>query len=185
MTDKKTIEEHTYCLYWSQKNKECTLTRGGLFIPMTNHIKAYCQTSRFFLCRHYIRGSKLLEEEAQDYPYKFGGGRRRYSRKKDCFSVILESCDQAGKPVEIFDKDAYVMDLGIGGVRLESSKEIPPVGLLAFTFGPDFIIPDLKGFGEVRWSGSVPDSENFQAGLSFADNAIKQAIGARMTVSDM
>lgn len=177
--------DHSFCLYWSKKKNECLLTKNGVFIPMPSHIKMYCVTEHFYRCQHYVKGSKLLDEVTGDFPYKFGGGRRRYHREKKRFSVFLKTCDSNDNPSEILDEEAYVVDFGVGGIGLESSKEIPPTGLLAFTFGPDFIIPDLQGIGEVRWSGPVPDADAFQAGLSFVDNAIVRSLGAHMGLPNM
>ena len=169
------------CPYWIDGNgNECKMTKGGLFLPMPDHISIFCTTSRFTQCHQYIRGEEVLQETARKFGCVDEEGRRKYRRVADRFQLTLSSCDEDMNPVEILDNQAFTVDLSLGGIRLETHHQIQPSGIVAFTFGADFSIPDLAGVGEVKWSEKNSDSERYLLGIEFADSKMRQAMGTYM-----
>ena len=104
-----------------------------------------------------MRGCELLQETAKKYGFIVDGGRRRFRRITDRISLAVSLCDINRRPVELLDDRAITLDLSLGGLRIESHKEIPKDTLVAFEFGPDFSTPDLTGIGEVKWCESQLD----------------------------
>ena len=76
------------CTYWSQEKKECTLCKGGVFIPMPDHIAAYCQKDSFCNCPHLLQADTLAEN------------RRHYSRQNHRYPIILKKWDSQVKKSE-------------------------------------------------------------------------------------
>lgn len=123
---------------------------------------------------------KLLAADLLQSADTPSGGRRLYDRMQNNFAVIIKVYDEYGNKLALKDRNTVTIDLSAGGFRLESSQKIPAASLLSFTFGSDFIIPDLTGLAQVRWSSAASDSGKFQAGLSFIDKATQQTINARL-----
>ena len=154
------------------------MTKGGLYIPMPEHIKIFCTTYRYSQCHQYIRGKELLKETAQQLGYVHEDGRRRYRRILDRFSVSISLCDESGNPVEILDENANTVDVSLGGIRLISRTELPKNKMIAFTFGPDFSIPGFADIAEIKWCEALPDEpQKYQSGLAFLKANSRQAIG--------
>jgi hypothetical protein len=153
------------------------MTKGGLYIPMPEHIELFCSTVHYIKCHQYMRGCELLQEAAKKYGFIVDGGRRRFRRISERISLVVTLCDVNRRPIELLDDRAITLDLSLGGLRIESHREIPPETLVAFEFGPDFSSPDLAGVGEVKWCESRLDSGLFEAGIAFSDFSLTQAIG--------
>lgn len=169
------------CPHWTENNgDECKMTKGGLYIPMPEHVSMFCMSSRYAHCHQYIRGEELLQEAARNFGYIVEDGRRRYRRVSDRFQLVLSSCDDDMTPLSVLDDHAFTLDLSLGGMRLESRRKISTGRPVAFAFSRDFTIPDLSGTGEVRWCEPDRDSGGFVAGLEFSDGTMSRAIGSHM-----
>ena len=170
------------CCYLCLDSKQvCAMTRGGVYLPMPEHIEMFCKTSHFTDCHHYVRGNQLSSEAGRKDGCK-DHGRRQFRRIPDMFSLVLSTCDETGRPCQLLDAHAHTIDVSPGGVRLQSSRQLTPDNLVAITFGPDFSSPSLTGIGQVRWSVATDSPELYLAGLSFLDAATKQAIGRHMGI---
>jgi hypothetical protein len=153
------------------------MIKGGLYIPMPEHIDVFCSSSQYVKCHQYIRGCEFLQETAKKYGFIVDGGRRRFRRVADRVSLTVTACDMNRKPLDLLDDQAMTLDLSLGGLRIESSREIPKDTMVSFAFGPDFSTPELAGVGEVKWCESQLDSGRFEAGIAFTDFSLTQAIG--------
>ena len=181
MTKDKKKSIANQCPYWSTDNShECKMTKGGLYIPMPEHVDMFCSKSLYSQCHQYLRGLELMQETARKYGFIVEGGRRKYRRVSDRTILSLSACDSSRNLLELLDGKAFTVDLSLGGMRLESSKEIKKDSLVSFKFSPDFSIPNLSGIGEVKWCDPIENSEHFQAGVAFADFELTQAIGSHL-----
>lgn len=153
------------------------MTKGGLYIPMPEHIEMFCGTTHYIKCHQYMRGCELLHETAKKYGFIIDGGRRRFRRIADRIPLILSACDMNKQPTELLDGSAVTLDLSLGGLRIESHTEIAIDTLIAFEFGADFSTPELSGIGEVKWCESRHNSGLYEAGIAFSDFSLTQAIG--------
>ena len=181
MADNKKNPPANQCPYWSPHNShECKMTKGGLYIPMPEHVDMFCSKPQYVQCHQYLRGCELLKETARKYGFIVDGGRRKYRRVSDRTTLSLSACDDSRNLLELLDDNAFTVDLSLGGMRLESSKEIQKDSLISFQFSPDFSIPNLSGMGEVKWCEPIENSDHFQAGVAFADFELTQAIGSHL-----
>jgi len=169
------------CPYWSKnRSHKCKMTKGGLYIPMPEHIDMYCSKPLYAQCHQYIRGCELLQETAKKYGFVVDGGRRRFRRVVDSIPLAISLCDMSRTPLEMIDDKAITIDLSLGGLRVESHAMIPKDTFISFEFGSDFSTPDLAGTGEVKWCEARRDSDTFEAGIAFSDFSLTQAIGAHL-----
>lgn len=154
------------CNYWaSGKSQPCKLASGGLYIPMPHHIEIYCATPEYISCPQYM--DEILTRKNTRVASEAAASRRRFVRIKRNSSVILTLCNENGEPLKILDKNATILDLSWGGMRIESTVEMPQKSIIDFTFGEDFIIPGLRGKGQSRWNSYVKGTNTHQTGLAF------------------
>lgn len=60
------------CPFWSMPAMQCQLCRGGLFIPLNDHIEMYCQSIHYPQCLQF-----LLHSEDNRNPSGVNGRNRR------------------------------------------------------------------------------------------------------------
>lgn len=179
LENKKLTKEQ--CPYWSSQNShECKMTKGGLYIPMPEHVDMFCSKPRYTSCHQYLRGCDLMRETAKRYGFIIDEGRRKYRRVSDKVFLSLSSCDANRNVLELLDDKAFTIDLSLGGMRLESSKIITKDSCVAFQFSPDFSRPSLFGTGKVKWCKPADNSDHFQVGVAFTDFELTQAIGSHL-----
>lgn len=173
-----------FCPYWPHDgSEECLMTRGGLYIPMPEHIKMYCKTQSYGNCYHYLKECEQLVAPVEKRAMALSGrDRRRFQRVAGRYSLILASCDGPDRPQEMMTDKACTLDLSLGGMRFESPADLPVRRMIAFTFGADFVAPSLTGIGEVMWCEEDSAAEHYVAGLSFSfvDNQMRLAIGSQV-----
>jgi len=163
------------CPYFQPINAGgCTMTKGGLYIPLPEHIEEFCKTPRFSDCQQYLRGRQLLRQAAQETAV--ADSRRHFPRRRSQLPVILAHCDAQGKPMDVIDSNAITIDLSLGGLGLQSAKELPASRVLHFQLLSPRHQQRFAGTGEVRWSFHDQRSGRYRAGLSFVDNTISQEL---------
>ncbi|MCB2184737.1 MAG: PilZ domain-containing protein [Desulfobulbaceae bacterium] len=173
--------DNTKCPYWSKNNsKECRMTKGGLYIPMPEHIAMFCATARCTQCHQYIRGTELLQEAAKKYGFIVDGGRRRYWRVADRVPLRVFVCDKERNNQEILDDRAVTVDLGLGGLRIESHKKISRNTFVSLEFASELAQAGASGLGEVKWCEAKDGSSLFEAGIAFSDFGLTEAIGVHL-----
>ncbi len=159
----------------------CSLTKGGIFIPLPEHIEMFCKTPHYLECEQYFRNNHLNSELSNEEIF-IDNGRRHFRRIPDILALTLSNCDETGHPSQIIDAHACTLDLSPGGMLLESRQALMMNNLVAFTFGPHFSTPNHTGIGQVRWCKEAKKTDAFHAGLSFVDASTKQALGHHMGI---
>ena len=186
MERNKKKSSENQCPYWSTSNNhECKMTKGGLYIPMPEHVDMFCSKPHYENCHQYMRGRELINETARKYGFIVDGGRRKYRRVMDRTPLVLSAVDKNHNLLGLLDNNAFTLDLSLGGMRLQSKKEIQKDSLVSFQFSRDFSIPNLSGIGEVKWSEPAANGDHFQAGVAFADFELTQAIGSHLVLPMM
>lgn len=165
-----------HCPYFQPMHEgACTMTKGGLYIPLPEHIEEFCKKPRFDECQQYLRGRQLLRQPAQEITAT-PDSRRHFPRRRNHLPVVLSHCDAQGKPEDIIDRSAITIDLSLGGLGLQSSQELPAAKVLHFQLLSPQHQKRFSGMGEVRWSFRDQQSGRYRAGLSFVGNTISQEL---------
>jgi hypothetical protein len=142
------------------------MTKGGLYIPLPEHIEIFCSTSHFAQCHQYIRGKELLSEAVASGAI-YDDSRRRHRRIKEEIPVSIAACDVMGNRVGDFIEETTTFDLSIGGMCCKSKKEVPSSELLLLMFREDNLEPAISGIGEVKWCSSDQKSLGYKLGIAF------------------
>src|SRR5512136_659872 len=110
------------------------MTRGGLFIPMPEHIKMFCKSQSYGKCYHYLKEcEQFISQPNKQNVVASGRDRRRFERVAGRYSLVLASCDGMGRPQEMMTDKACTLDLSLGGMRFESPSSLPVRRMVAFT----------------------------------------------------
>jgi hypothetical protein len=158
------------------------MTKGGLYIPLPEHIEIYCSTTHFIQCHQYIRGKEILREAAAAEGI-FDDSRRRHRRIKEQLPISIVACDSMGKLKGEKAEETSTMDLSIGGLCLTSTRERPTNELLLLKLMPDKSDSILTGIGEVRWCNAISESSDYRVGIAFKTKETSWAVGIYLDLS--
>jgi len=169
------------CPYWSISNKSCLYSRGGLYLPVAEHIQTYCQTPNYSSCsllegKFFVSGQGELQEEFQN--------RRSYERVPGRFTFSVSNYLKDADLVSLVDDKACTVDISQGGIRFETFREVPVDSIVTFSLKTKEFEEPLQGAGQVKWCRSLEKSSVFHAGISFIDASVPSAVCHSLGIID-
>lgn len=176
------------CCYLCKSSFECSLKRGGVFVPLQDHFEQYCLTDNFNNCSHFIQYAMSCGVGPHPAycllnPTLSHADRRTFVRHDAQYPVTLSAYDSDITLATDHDVNALAqtVDLAQGGMRVRALTQVAKQGVLLFNFGEGFIAPLLHGLAEVCWQKIIPENGQWEAGLSFKDQFVKAVIAVQMS----
>lgn len=151
------------------------MTKGGLYIPLPEHIEIYCSTTHYIQCHQYIRGKEILTEAAAAEGIE--DSRRRHRRVKEQLPVSIVACDSMGKLIGDKAEETSTIDLSIGGLCLTSRSERQTNELLLLKLIQETSDSPLTGIGKVKWCNAMNESSEYRVGIAFQTKDTGHAVG--------
>jgi len=179
MQDKKSHSLGGKCPCFALDNsKECGIVKGGVYIPMPEHIKMFCLSRKYPQCPQYIRYCELIMNQAEGEvkAYMVSEDRRKFQRFAELLYLDLVVCDANIIPREINGFKARTLDVSLGGLRIESPRELATDTILSFDSDPEFSSESLSGVGDVKWCRPQKDSDKFEFGIAFSDYSTSEGM---------
>jgi hypothetical protein len=168
------------CPYWAlERNDECGMVKGGMYIPMPEHVRMFCLSAKYSQCRQYITGCDLMNNQtvSEKNTLKVGRDRRKLQRFAEQLPLHLVVCDINVEPRIINTYKTKTLDVSVGGLRMESPRKLNVNTIVSFELDPDFSSESLLGVGEVKWCELQNGSEKFEFGMAFADHSTSKCMG--------
>ncbi len=178
LTDmEKNKKTSSTCEFWSESEHACKVCNSGLFIPLDDHIEIYCKTSEHVLCIQYNMNVQTTSDEEKWSSVN----RRKYMRIKERQKVSLVRLNESGNIVSHLPEKAHVLDLSMGGMRVNSREILMNDSIVQFTFAGDDIPSNMQtGIAKVRWSCPINNDTLYQVGLAFQNENTMEAIGRHL-----
>ena len=154
---------------------KCTICENGLFIPLDNHAGAFCKTSCFRACVQYTLYSEN-HTNSQEKVRKSEINRRKFIRVPSSQTITL---------VKIFESDGMAppppyeiktIDISKSGMRVAIDRPLRHDAQVQFSFDESFLLKIPGATGQVEWCNKDVDEPGYQAGLSFQDKRILEAV---------
>ena len=171
------------CPFWDKHDKKtCRLVESGLFIPTREHILHFCENESFVQCYHYVGKSVPQEKLVRKSKNRPLPNRRLYTRIPTREKLSVSRYSMANETNEdIIDSQAMAVDLSLGGMQIETNKEIHLNQIISFSFDENFQPPGFKGKGEIRWIQQAKSQEfPSNAGLAFVDNETTNTVKSHL-----
>ncbi|MCF8026449.1 MAG: PilZ domain-containing protein [Desulfobacteraceae bacterium] len=165
-------KEKQRCPHFVKGMQSCGLYAQGFYMPLREHVVAYCLSRRHRQCTHY--NQQAPPGDSGHIPPKSDGIRERRShhRFREESSVVLCTCDEQGNTVGDFHETASAMDFSQAGLRVKTRRKLPPGKPLLCRFPGDFCVPFLRGIALVCWQKETGGNDaGMEAGLFFYDSA--------------
>jgi hypothetical protein len=172
-TDRK---HHSKCPFWSATSMKCSLCNGGIFIPLDDHMEAFCNTSHYSACVQYTLHSEN-QTSLQEKVRKSEENRRKYMRIETSHKITLIKINGSEKSESHLTTYTNTLDVSKGGMRLATEKALLHDMLVQFSFDESFphILHDVTG--QVEWCNKQVDEPGYQVGVSFQGDHIREAMG--------
>jgi Tfp pilus assembly protein PilZ len=169
------------CPYWSISNKSCVYGRGGLYLPVAEHILTYCRTPNYASCS-LLEGQLVVNDQGgvkEDFQ-----DRRGYERVPGRFTFKVSNHLRDEDLVSLVDDKAVTVDISQGGIRFETFREVPVDSLISFFLTAKEFEEPLHGVGQVKWCKPLEKSSAFHAGIAFTDASAPSAVRNRLGIID-
>lgn len=161
------------CPYWSIGDRSCLYGKGGLYLPVAEHIQTYCQTPNYSSC-NLLDGQLFVD--GQSGPRAEFQNRRSYERVPGRFTFRVSNYLQEADLVCLVDDKACTVDISQGGIRFETFREVPVDSLVSFSLTAKEFEEPLQGVGKIKWCKSLEKSSVYHAGIAFADASVPSAV---------
>ncbi len=178
MEDQQQNKQHSP--YWSAKDRNCTFRKGGLFIPLEDHIDIYCTTEKHTNCLQYrlVTSSHFPPSEVDT-----AANRRKYSRVNKKLPLTLVLLNKSGNVVRQFKGTYDTVDLSLGGMQLCTNEPLLDDTIISFSFGESYPKTLQSGIARVKWCKYREKKPNFSAGLAFQTDDTADAIRSCFNIS--
>ena len=170
------ISNWRFCPFWAIESKKCQVRNGGLFIPMDEHIAAYCTTLDYPHCLQYVMYARTQVADFNNTA-DTSENRRRYHRHRFTRKVTLVKLVESGEIVSHLSSVASTYDLSKGGMRLHLDKPLKDDTLIKFSFEDVFPEAIKHGTARVQWCNKQVDEQGYQAGIAFLDGQLIEKMG--------
>jgi len=165
------------CPFWSTVSMKCSISNGGLFIPLDDHAETYCYSLHFGSCNQYTFHSEnqiLLQGRVR----KTEENRRKYLRFETSYCITMVKIFGFGERLSHFLPEAKTIDMSKGGMRMVIDTPLADNAMIQFSFDESFpqILNDITG--QVEWCNKQIDAPGYQAGISFKEAHIIEAMGS-------
>lgn len=153
------------CPCWALDGNRCSLTEGGVYIPLPHHILMFCNTPSYTLCTQYIRGRELImHNDAVE--------RRRMRRYNKKVNIDIIVCDTRKSPPLRIKHKTSTLDVSLCGMKIESPEELTLDSVVGFEVDHSHCSDILIGAGSVRWCERLSDPDKYEFGIAFSEDTL-------------
>lgn len=163
------------CPFWSVESKKCSVCNDGLFIPLEEHISAYCTSKDHHHCLQYSLHAPKKNTASEDSVST--ANRRQFLRVKLNNKIQLLKMISSGEIVQHISEKAETLDISKIGMRLHTDIPLISDTVIQFAFNDTFPSALRTGAGLVEWCNKQIDQPGYQAGISFQSSRIVDAMG--------
>jgi hypothetical protein len=165
------------CPHWDPGNRSCLLVRDGLYLPIEQHVIAYCLSDQYASCSHY--GMLSGEEKEVRNDHESSLNRRRSIRIPHQhpfrFSEIIENDQHPG----VREDDAWTIDISEHGVRFATRQRLTTNTMLNFCLEVGETAAKIEGTGRIIWSVPLANTPLFHVGIAFTEQLPSPSSSAR------
>ncbi len=154
---------------------KCRICKGGLFIPLDEHIEIYCKSPDYPQCMQYALHTENRLEISGNLKQS-NRNRRKFVRVDVSYKITLVRLINSGSVVSHFSSLAQTLDLSSGGMRLTTNNPLLNNSVIQFSFNDSFPEDLQEGTGLIAWCNKEVDEPGYQAGISFQDEQTVQAM---------
>jgi hypothetical protein len=170
-------KSHIKCPFWSARPRKCTIRGSGLFIPLDDHVEAFCKTSHFSACTQYTLHSEyqigLLAKVR-----KTEANRRKYMRIATSHNITVVKIFKSKQLESQFSYAAKTIDISKSGLRVAIRNPLIHDTMVHCSFDDSFPQALHEVTGHVKWCNKQVDEPGYQVGLSFMGDHVVEAIEA-------
>ena len=154
--------DHTapaHCPHWNSAARLCLLVKEGLFLPVPEHIAAFCEGGGQARCPQ-VRSHADRANRATN--------RRRSVRLSERHPFRFSEISRTDQPTTQPGDEAWTLDLSDHGIRVATTCQLRPDMAIRFQLEGNGS-PGREGTGRVVWCQPLADTAFFEIGVALAD----------------
>ena len=154
------------CPHWCEGSKSCMLVKEGLFLPIQEHIIAYCTSQYYPSCQHY-----QLLAHPQPPPLKddqLSINRRRSIRVPRYHLFRFSELCTNNQCTENREEETWTIDVSEHGIRFASYRLLTPDTHILYALERENMAQS-RGRGRVIWSRPLDNTPMFHAAISLTE----------------
>lgn len=155
---------------------KCSISNGGLFIPLDNHREIFCTSPHFRECQQYTLVSEN-QKTSSKIVRKTEVNRRKYLRFTTFHQITLLKILKSGNPISRLPHELNTLDVSKGGMRITTDRPIKDTTMIQFSFDDSFPETLRDMTGQVAWCNKQVDARGYQAGIFFTKAALMEEMG--------
>jgi hypothetical protein len=170
------------CPFWLSESSSCMKCKGGLLIPLDDHVDVYCTAPNFSGCLQY---SCQTENQTEIHRDRLGSlkERRKTRRHTASHEITVTRLTGTSEVVSELPAVATTLDVSIEGMRVST-----PVPYANGTF-LKFLIHDSSkdvrsGIGQVAWCSEYIGESGYQAGVFFQGKSYVEVTGVDLGLDE-
>ena len=155
------LDTTRYCPHWNASGRLCLLGTDGLYLPVHEHIVAFCESSGHQRCARFRAHADRVTRAVN---------RRRSVRLPERhlfrFSEISPTEPTTASTA---DDEAWTLDLSDHGLRVATTCRLRPNTAIHFELTGNGN-PARAGTGRVIWCQPLADTAFFEMGVALVDH---------------
>lgn len=174
MDNQQTIKRG--CPYWASREQICKILDEGIFIPLGDHVELYCKGMEYPLCQRYALAPQAGNDTAYTEFSDKDRDRRHSQRIKSNHRLTFCRLSDSGHVISEHPSLANTLDLSSGGMRMSMRELLMFDSMIQFRFAAPFSSSLKTGLAKVKWCSPTKNNLSYQAGLSFQNDHVIQAV---------
>jgi len=154
------------CPHWAAVSKTCMLVKEGLFLPVLEHIAAYCTSQHYPSCQYYQRLASEQHEPMTDDRCPIN--RRRSVRVPQYHLFRFSELHPHTRTPQNRLEETWTIDVSEHGLRFASYHHLQPDTLISFSIEGSNGDDTSRGEARVIWSEPLENTPLFHAGIAFS-----------------
>ena len=164
------------CPFWHSQSSSCMKCKGGLLIPLDDHVDVYCTAPDFSGCLQYSCQADNQMENPDGGVISLQN-RRKLRRHTASHKISVTKLTGSSEAISQSSTVAIALDVSEEGMRLSTPVPFANGTALQF-FIHDPSTEDLQlGVGQVAWCNKYIDEPGYQAGVIFQGKSYAEAMG--------
>ena len=153
------LDTTRYCPHWNASGRLCLLGTDGLYLPVHEHIVAFCESSGHQRCARFRAHADRVTRAVN---------RRRSVRLPERHLFRFSEISPTGPASAATADEAWTLDLSDHGLRVATTCQLRPETAIHFEVTGNGN-PGRAGTGRVVWCQPLANTAFFEIGVALAD----------------
>ncbi len=157
------------CPFWEASKCGSKAGSDGIYIPLDDHVRLYCESSNYPLCSQYLECDEQGDDQVSN--------KRKRARINSKQPITIVYLNESGNVVSKEIQKTTTIDFSMGGMRLVTDEPIMKNSLIQFSLEDSKTSQHQKGIAISRWCNQLHDEDGYQVGFAYHNKETTLCMG--------